>query len=324
MAVLLCHLSQSQPFPLHLLYKVFDPDDPIYDQAVQNCTDGEIRKIVARWKKLSLSARRYELGGAERMFRIVLTSPAFMYRCDGHFDAPKFLDHSDGGHILIEGGDVSDEAKRVVFGGISHLIIESAKRGKFKRPVQLVLDEAQEYAGLYECKALREVRKFNLDITLIAQSLPQEMREDILQNCEHLAVYRCNSPDARLFGGMVGAVVRGAGSLSSDISEAQRAIMNLRVRQRFVRQGKAWKEEVPFLRDPYPWPGLTEKRTWEAITKSIGEHGEKLSLSGFEKTPAPATKSPKRSDSSTPTSPSPAIQLFRELSRNWNEKGKSR
>ena len=324
MAALLCFLYQSKPFPLYLLYRIFDPDDPLYEQAMQNCTDGDTQKLVAHWKHLSLSARRYELGGAERMFRLVLTSPAFMYRCSGHFDVAKFLDHDQGGFILIEGGDVSDEAKRVIFGAISQQIIETAKRGKFKSPVQLVLDEAQEYAGRYECKALREVRKFNLELTIIAQSLPQEMREDILQNCQRLEVYRCNSPDsARVFGGMIGAVMGGADSLSADISAAQRAIMNLHVGERFVRQGKAWKERVSLRRDPYPWPGLTEKRTWEAIRKSIGEHGGRLSLPGCEKTPAPPTKSAKPSDNKATPSPSPAIRLLRELSRDSNENGKS-
>lgn len=324
MAALLCFLYQSKPFPLYMLYRIFDPGDPLHEYAVEHCTDSEIQRLVARWKHLSQSARRYEIGAAERMFRIVLTSPAFMYRCDGTFDVAKFLDHEDGGHILIEGGDASDESKRVIYGAISQQVIETAKRGKFDDPVQLVLDEAQEYAGQYECKALRETRKFNLDLTVIAQSLPQEMREDVLQNCQRLEVYRCNSPDsARLFGGMIGAVMGGIGSVSSEVSEAQRAIMNLRMRERFVRQGRAWKEHAPLIKDPCPWPGLTEKRTWEAIRRSIGEHGARLSLRGFETTPAPLTKSVKPSNSSTQNSPSPAIKLLRGLSRDSNGNGKS-
>jgi hypothetical protein len=86
---------------------------------------------------------------------MVCTSPAFGDRCDGDFDAAAFL--NQGGHILIEGGDASDEAKRVMLRAIAYHIINLSTRGKLKKRVGLWEDEAHEFAGRHECVALREM-----------------------------------------------------------------------------------------------------------------------------------------------------------------------
>jgi hypothetical protein len=321
MTAIMCFLYQSDPFELRMLYRIFNPDDSLYEQAVANCTDGETQKSIERWGKLSPSARRYELGGAARMFQIVLTSPAFACRCEGQFDAAKFLNHEEGGYILIDGGDVSDEARRVMLGAISYHVLALAHRQKFKTRVGLWLDEAHEFAGHHECIGLRELRSSGLDITLVWQSIPPDMKEDVLQNCGRIEVYRCNSPEsARLFAGMVAACM----PEHPDVVEVQNRILNLNPPgSRFVRQRKAWQEYVPLLSEPYPWPGLTETRTWQAIKASMGTFGNALSLPGSKETPAPPPKSAKPCKRTTRNSPSPAIKLLRGFLGDSNENEES-
>ena len=319
---LLCYLQQSRPFPFRLLYKLFDPTSRLYARAVANCTNKEIRRIVQGWAKLSPSAQRYELGGAERMFRTVLRSPAFALRCDGTFSAPDFLNHDDGGHILMEGGDGSKEARRVMLGAIVHHIIEQARRGAFQRaggliprrvPSILWKDRYRRPQGI---AALQSGHNVHLPIALERA----EMREDTTQNVDRWEIHRCNSPETvRFFANMIAPLLAD----QPDTAEIQRQIQTLQPWERFVRERTAWKEYVPLLEEPYPWQGLTEKRTWEAVKESIGKHGGKLLSNGSRKTRVPRPKSAKPWNATTPDTSSPAIKLLRGISRDSNEKGKS-
>ena len=313
-ATLTSYLYQSKPFRLRKLYRVLDPEDPLYARAVANNTHPQSRKLMSSWKSLSKSARRYELGGAQRMFYKVFTSSAFASRCDGNFDIVAFLNHDEGGHYFLEGGDVCEEARRVLFRIILRKLIKAAMRGQFEDVVTVFLDESHQFAHL-AVKMLRELRKFNLEIVCITQSLPSEWKTDALECFRRLEIHRCNNPEsARMFAGMLAPLMGG----DVPVSEIQGKIMDLKPGWRYVREWKAWKEYVPLPTDPYPWLGLTETRTWKAIKESMGKYGRELSSGGSEPTPARRPKSAKPWRSSTPPSPSPAIKLLRGFSRDSN------
>jgi hypothetical protein len=252
------------------------------------------------------------------MFKMTLGSIAFRKRCNGSFDLAKFLNHPSGGHVIIEGGDISPEAKRAVYGAISLKIHDDAKRGRYEYRLRAVYDEAQEFIGESEAKGLRELRKFGVSMTVISQSIgfPADVREAILQNCGRVEVFRCHSPDtARLFAGMLAPLMGGGSdSLSKRTADLQERIMGQDDRWRFVREGnRAWHELVPFVTGPYPWPGLAEKRTWQAVRKAIGEHGVKFSEESSSETPAESNKPEEQSRRSARKTNSPAMRLRREI-----------
>ncbi|WP_158264842.1 hypothetical protein [Blastopirellula marina] len=316
MTALVAWLSMKKPIPIWKLPDIFDPKSSTYRRVLSDCTEADVCKELARWKELTKAAQRYELGPAHRMFRATLGSEPFRLRCQGNFNLPKFL--KDGGMVLIEGGHVSPEAKRAVFGAILQHITHLAIHRKFKTPVIVVCDEAHEYAGSQEANALRELLKFNVLLHMISQSLfgDSEIQEAMLQNSERIEIYRCDSTaSAHRFAGMI---LPGL-PWETKLQDVQYQIMRLRRRERFVREGnRSWREYAPYVEDPYPWPSLTEKRTWQAIRKSIGEHGDRFCVIGSEKTQAPQDKPSEPSPESTPNLPSPAMKLRAALSRNSN------
>lgn len=354
------------PPPLFLLPQVFLPASRVHKELVENCTDWEIAARFQMIERLSPVALRGEVGPAERILRSVFRSPSFMARCDGNFDFVPFL--NSGGHIYLEGGGVSEDAMAIMLGAIVQRIIQEAKRGAFERPVRVVIDEALLVIGGYEAKAMAEMRKFNVNFTLISQSLPpdSEIREMLLMNAGRIEVFRCNSFEtAKLCADILGTASLDANAVlrtrqqvrqfhdgyddiltysrdletgaqrvndaararyrheaeeveqykdySTQIKEMQQKLLTLKVGERYIREGgRVFKQRVPLLREPYPWPSLVETRTNEAIRKSIGEHGTSVSLDFSMSTRALSRKSREKSDS-------PATRLAREGSRNSSD-----
>jgi hypothetical protein len=352
---------------LYEIHKVLDPADPLHAYVFEVCGDPELAAKLEFLHHIPPFQRYSTVGPAERMLRNVFRSPCFMTRCDGNFDFVSFLNR--GGFILVEGGGVSEDAKVVTLGALIQLIIHAARQGRFQRRVTLVLDEAPVVVGGFEAKALAELRKSNLDIVLICQTLdqfPREFHETILMNCERFESFRCNSFDmAKQMADILGTATlnpnavahtrhvtrqyhagydelrttnRGTryddvgleiGSDARDgisyrsryatereaihdyksygmqIQELQKQLLNLQVGERLVRDhGGVRFEKVSLPKEPYPWPGLVEKRTQQRILRSIGEHGTKPCFESLRFTPPQQNRSSTSSKTRNTRSPS--------------------
>ena len=347
-------LSQSDPKPpLHLIHELFDIHSESRDLLIINSTDTRLRRKFAELKKMPPVARRNEVGAAERLLNSVLRSPVLKARMGRGFD---FVHHlNNGGVIALQGAGVSEDQKRVMLGSWCQAVINAARRGEFTRPVNLIIDEAPVVVTQAECNALAELRKSNLRITLICQSLTfeSEMVETIVQNSDTLEIFRCGSSrTASDLAQIIGTYSLDSDSVAhrrqaqrqfhdgyDDARRAQYRIEDEEVIQwrSFTEQIKQWEQlilklkvgecivkdalgvrkiRVRLKRRKYPWPCLLESRTERFIQESIQRYGTKPSENSWTFTPALSVSSNKCSTNESVSVPTSQSQNAFRVSRN--------
>lgn len=203
LAALRLYISQKTPVPLAWLADVFTLGSDRRTQLLLNCTEPELVQRFHGYARLSPTARRTELGPAERILRAVCQSPSFRVRSGGvTFDFGRFLD--ERGVLILDGrsrGNVSRDAASIMMGAVLLRVIQHARTGARSRIV-LVIDEAVNAGliGMQESRALAEAPKWGLEFHVIVQdpfSLPRdEIRSNVLQNCGRHEWFRQGSPEA--------------------------------------------------------------------------------------------------------------------------------
>lgn len=206
LAALRLYVHQASPVPLVWLSDVFRVGSEAHAHLVEHCTESELAWKFQEYAALSPSARRRELGPAERILRAVCLSPAFQVRSgEATFNLTRFLD--DKGILIFDGsshGNLSRDAAAIMMGAIILRIIQHCRTGA-KSKVVLVLDEAvnADLIGLHESQALAEAGKWGLEFHILVQNpflFPsEEIRSNVLQNTWRHEWFRQGSPQAAKF-----------------------------------------------------------------------------------------------------------------------------
>lgn len=272
-AVLRLFLYQSIKRHIRTLPFAFMPGTKEFDSLLHHCTIPEIRHKFQQLEKLTPRALRAEVGSVSRLIHSVFRSHHFLRRAVPTFDLGKFL--QGGGWLIVErGGDMSDDAMRVIIGVIIKLVMEHARRRPRPYPVIVIhIDEVttERLVGPQEVRGVATTRKDGLFWDFLDQNLDVHGHADaLLQNCHRHEWMCCARHDlARKAATDIAAGL----TLSSDESRAEqidsltRDIMNLKPGWRWVRdQFGSRKEYVPLLQHPFPdWPGLREARLKEKL-----------------------------------------------------------
>ncbi|HYH66530.1 MAG TPA: hypothetical protein VD866_17685 [Urbifossiella sp.] len=321
MAALMLFLYQRTPLPLRLLPYAFSPGTDEFERLVGGCTLGEIKAKFRQYAGMPPRTQRSEAGSTQRLFNAVFRSQAFTAFSGGGFDLPRFLDNK-GRLIFEKGEDVSDDAMRVIYGAVSHLVIDYAKARKSPFPRWRIHTDEATNAGLFspnvEGKALKETSKNGLNFTIYVQDLEFPGGSDgVLQNCLRHEWFGCPLYDLA----RKAAVDILSGLPATDEARAARLewlttdVMNLGPGWRWVREPRgSWKEYVPMLASPWPnWPGLRDAKLKEKLEKTWqrSEYGTPaLPWSG-----APCT--PPSSSSSGSSPPPPPKSPRSSAARRW-------
>lgn len=313
-AALMLFLYQKLPLPLRLLPSAFMAGTDEFDRLVNGCPLGEIKAKFRQYAAMPPRAQRSEAGSTQRLFSAVFRSPAFVAFSGGGFDLGRFLD-ARGKLIFERGEDVSDDAMRVIYGAVSHLIIDLAKARKSPFPRWRVHTDEATNAGLFsprvEGKALAETSKNGLNFTIYVQNLDfPGGAEGVLQNSLRHEWFGCPLYDlARKAAVDILSGLPATGeSRAARLEPLTNEVMNLPPGWRYVREPRgSWKEYVPMVPSPWPsWPGLAAAKLQEKLER-IWERPEyrrtrDLLASGDRSTPT-SSRSSDSSASPPPTSP---------------------
>ncbi len=201
MAALELWLNQSEHISIAHLHHCFTPKHPVFDQLVENCTDGDTKHKFKLIEGMTALQRRSEIGSAQRILRIVLRSAAFALRCDGDFDIGQYL--GNGGILIIEGkslegGSISEDAIRTTFGAMTLQVIQHVFKRTEGQRIRIVMDEANNYSlvGPYETKAMAECQKMGLDFDIGTQGIDfptPEVLDSVLTNCHRHEWFKAGS-----------------------------------------------------------------------------------------------------------------------------------
>jgi hypothetical protein len=203
LASLRLFLAQHPPVPLPWMARLFDRGSPASAHLLAHCTDPDLVRKFHEYAVLSPTARRVEIGPAERILKAVLMSPSFRVRAEkATFDVGAFLNQK--GILILDGssrGNLSRDAASVMMGAITLRVIRHCRNGSKSRVI-LVLDEATS-AGLigpFELQALAEAGKWGLEFHILVQNPfsfgNEEIRTGVLQNCSRHEWFRQGSPEA--------------------------------------------------------------------------------------------------------------------------------
>lgn len=320
---------------------------------IQNCQNNAVRDWWMRHKGLSPTQQRKDASPALRVAESICEDPAFIARC-GNFDLEAALQNKQT--ILVEGFGANRSTIRIVFLTIiqrviqfseTHdtpviLVIEEAGNFELITPDFLI--------------ALASIQKHGFEPICIFQNLGYDYDEQILQNCQRIESYACGSETAKRIAPVMSTPQlddskehyrerfsrqRHNGyedidgrpmSIHQDYEEErvhyksyqmqeqdmQKDLMTLPVGTRWVNEnGKVWREPVPMIREPYPWPQLVQKKVEEAIHKIRHTRPEYQTptLIGVNEIKGSSTTSQSTlppSDNSSDSDSSAVTQLLRE------------
>lgn len=192
------YIYQRTPIPLHWLAQLYTPGSGTFDYMVKNCTDADTKAQFEKLYYLNSQTRENQTGPADRRLRALLMSPSLAIRSSGAtFDFDEAL--AKKSIIIIDGEGCNPDAASIMMSALSLKVIDSCKR--LKHRVQLGMDEAINagLVGLQESQALAEVRKWNLGITIIVQTLSfveKIICDNVLQNTQFHRWFCQGSPEA--------------------------------------------------------------------------------------------------------------------------------
>jgi hypothetical protein len=201
----------------------------------------------------------------------VILDPSFIARC-----GTDTFDEIIGQHDLwiVEGSGAADHSIEVVLQWHLYKAIQYVERRK--SGLIVVVDEAANWRLINTVDVLRAVatlEKYGLELVILTQTLsvlPTDVRVSLLQNAHTVMCYRVGSiEDARLMAQIFGIPqFHAESSVIGQHSQIMQELMTLPVGERYVkRHGKVYREKSPHLKDPYPWPGLSDQITQEALEK---------------------------------------------------------
>jgi hypothetical protein len=300
------------------------PDHKEFKRLVANCTNDELRTKFEAIAEGRIKPGMY--ASAARLIRGACRSPAFTLRCEPTFDLYDFLDNR--GILLVEGSSqgISSDTASMIMGAIILQVINYVRSRRTSQPrVLLIMDEATNAnliggAG-HEVRALAELQKKGLDVHILVQSptFANAFVEDgVFTNCiEHHWFFAANDAVAQ----------KAARDL--DDADYREAVRGLRRGERFIKRlNHVTREMVTPLPDPWPFPGLSERKARTALSQILKrpEYWSPLQCSESPPTPTPLTESsnlPTDTSSLTDTSPpsSPAERLRIARRRNSETKG---
>jgi hypothetical protein len=172
LSVRLCQ-NQDQWISQSLLPGSLVPKSAIANHYIDHCPVPELRMEFLRMIAMSLRDQLTLLEPAKRLLEQFLTSPPIIAHTSkpATFNRAQFL--SNAGIFVILGGDISDDALRLLVGADFQETCFLAKKGRLTLPGCIVLDECNNYrlAGLAEAKALATMRAFGVNIWLVCQAL---------------------------------------------------------------------------------------------------------------------------------------------------------
>jgi hypothetical protein len=253
---------------------------------------------------LAPRALRAEVGSTTRLLGGVFGSPAFSARSGVGFNLGAFLQRR--GKLILERGDLGEDASRAIMGAIVLQVIAFAKSRRGALPlIRIYIDEATNARlfGSPELRALAETRKNGLFFHIMVQNLDFPGGADaVLQNCVRHEWYRCSSHDLARKAAtdvIAGLLASADTSRAERLNQITQEIMNLPPGVRWVRdQRGSRKERVTMLEDAWPdWPGLRNRKLAEklAAIRARPEYGVPAappSPSSSPATPLRPTSSP--------------------------------
>ncbi len=255
-------VDQDPPKSLSILHQLLVPGSDELRQCIDDCRDPERARPFKSLYDGKVSAAQYL--PAHRLISGVCTSPAFALRCGATFDFDEFL--SSKGILLIEGGSygtLSNDALRTILGAISCKTIEYVRNRPFPYPkTRLFLDEANNVGlvGDHECRALAELRKEHLGVSIMVQTLDfptAAITESVLNNTS--AHYWFCVSSAKL-------AQQGAADLGKP--EIKDSLRSLPVGQCYKKTPGSYRHiKVKRSADPWTFPGLIQAKAEEALKR---------------------------------------------------------
>lgn len=172
LAVRLCQ-NQDQWISQSLLPGSLVPKSAIANHYIDHCPLTEVRMEFVRMTAMCLRDQLTLLEPAKRLLEQFLTSPPIIARTSkpATFNRAHFL--NDAGIFVVLGGDISDDALRLLVGADFQETCFLAKKGRLTKRGYIVLDECNNYrlVGLAEAKALATMRAFGVNLWLVCQAL---------------------------------------------------------------------------------------------------------------------------------------------------------
>jgi hypothetical protein len=345
-------LIQHSGAPIYWLPHCYRGTDKFLHM-LQNCRNDEVREWWMSFMRRSPTQRHKDAAAAARLAEAICEDPAFIARC-GNFDLENALQNKQT--ILVEGFGANRSTIRTVFLTIIQRVIQFSETHDVPVILVIEEAGSFELITQEFLVALASIQKQGFEPICIFQNLGYDYDEQLLQNCQRIESYACGAETAKRIAPVMSTPQlddskehyrertsrqRHNGyedidgrpmSIHQDYEEErvhyksyqmqeqdmQKDLMTLPVGTRWVNEnGKVRKEQVPMMREPYPWHGLVQKKVHTAITtiRHMRPEYQTPTLIGVDgiggSSPSLQSTSPP-SDNSSDSDISPATQLLQE------------